>query len=142
MNAWRMDARLTGVRTAGTFNLKLELDQRERRIVSRCLLTCRSPLIETIGDTTRSPASRRIASRELELVESVLRKLECILRSKHDDRGNTSFVHEPSEISASPEEGARLIGAFVHIKQPELRATIIKLVTQIADEALTIPVQN
>jgi rhodanese-related sulfurtransferase len=75
MNAWRMDARLSGVRTAGTFDLKLELDQRERRTVSRCLLPCRSRLIETIGDTTRSPASRRIASRELELVESVLRKL-------------------------------------------------------------------
>ena len=63
MNAWRMEARLTGVRTAGTFNL--QLDQRERRTVSRCLLACRSPLIETVGDTTRSPASRRIASREL-----------------------------------------------------------------------------
>jgi rhodanese-related sulfurtransferase len=75
MNAWRMDARLSGVRTVGTFDLKLELDQREGRTVSRCLLACRSPLIETIGDTTRSPVSRRIASRELELIESVLRKL-------------------------------------------------------------------
>jgi len=59
----------------GTFDLKLELDQRERRTVGHCLLACRSRLIETIGDTTRTAASRRIGSRELELVESVLRKL-------------------------------------------------------------------
>ena len=55
--------------------LKLELDQRERRTVGHCLLARRSRLIETIGDTTRTAASRRIGSRELELVESVLRKL-------------------------------------------------------------------
>jgi len=83
MNAWSMDARLSGVRTVGTFDLKLELDQREGRTVSRCLLACRSPLIETIGDTTRSPASRRIASRELELIESVLRKLR-LFDQTHD----------------------------------------------------------
>jgi hypothetical protein len=83
MNAWRMDARLSGVRTVGTFDLKLELDQREGRTVSRCLLACRSPLIETIGDTTRSPASRKIASRELELIESVLRKLR-LFDQTHD----------------------------------------------------------
>jgi hypothetical protein len=59
----------------GTFDLKLELDQRKRRTVGHCLLACRSRLIETIGDTTRTAASRRIGSRELELVESVLRKL-------------------------------------------------------------------
>jgi hypothetical protein len=28
----------------------------------------------------------------------------------------------------------RLMRAFIHIKQPELRAAIIKLVTQMADE--------
>ena len=62
--------------------------------------------------------------------------LESILRSKHDDRSNTSFVHAPSEISASPEEGVRLIRAFIRIKQPELRAAIIKLATQMADMEL------
>jgi hypothetical protein len=43
-----MDARLSGLRTVGTFDLKLELDQREGRTVSRCLLACRSPLIESV----------------------------------------------------------------------------------------------
>ena len=37
------------------------------------------------------------------------------------------------EIDASPEEGARLIRAFIRIKQPELRATIIKLTTEMAE---------
>ena len=55
--------------------MKLELGQRERRTLGHCLLACRSRLIETVGDTTRTAASRRIASRELELVESVLRNL-------------------------------------------------------------------
>ena len=32
---------------------------------------------------------------------------------------NTSFAHAPVEISASPEEGVRLIRAFICIKQPE-----------------------
>jgi len=63
------------VLAVGTFDLKLELDQWERRTVSHCLLARRSRLIETIGDTTRTTASRRTGSRELELVESVLRKL-------------------------------------------------------------------
>ncbi len=51
--------------------------------------------------------------------------LEAILRSKNGD----NFVHTPIEISASPEEGVRLIRAFIRIKQPELRAAIIKLTT-------------
>jgi rhodanese-related sulfurtransferase len=74
------------VLAVGTFDLKLELDQWERRTVSRCLLTCRSRLIETIGDTTRTAASRRIGSRELELVESVLRKLRLFDHTHHQSR--------------------------------------------------------
>jgi hypothetical protein len=69
--------------------------------------------------------------------------LQDNLRNKNADGGNTSFAHAPVEISASPEEGARLIRAFIRIKQPELRAAIIKLTTQMADDrALTIHVQN
>jgi rhodanese-related sulfurtransferase len=75
MNAWRMDARVSRSRTVETFGLKLELDQRESRAVADCLLARRSRLIETIGDTTETTASRSNGSRELELVESVLRKL-------------------------------------------------------------------
>jgi hypothetical protein len=41
----------------------------------------------------------------------------------------------------SPEEGVRLIRAFIRIKQ--VRAAIVKLATQMADvRALTTPVQN
>ena len=55
----------------------------------------------------------------------------------------TRLTCEPMEIYASAEEGARLIRAFIRIKQPELRAAIIKLATQIADyRALTMQVQN
>jgi hypothetical protein len=69
--------------------------------------------------------------------------LDSLLRSTHVDHGNTNFVHEPIEIRASPEEGVRLIRAFIRIKQPELRAAIIKIVTQIADiRSLATPVQN
>jgi rhodanese-related sulfurtransferase len=78
MNACGLNGAVPGERTAGTFQFKLELDQRESRTVGYCLLACRSRLIETIGDTTRPAASRRIGSRELELVESVLRKLLAV----------------------------------------------------------------
>jgi hypothetical protein len=74
--------------------------------------------------------------KEITKKDSIEYILESILRKKHDDRGNTSFVHEPSEISTSPEEGARLIRAFIRIKRPELRAAIIKLATQMADVEL------
>ena len=59
-------------------------------------------------------------------------KETTILKSEHNGRHDTSF-HEPIEISASPEEGVRLIRAFIRIKQPELRAAIINLATQMAD---------
>ena len=84
--ARHVDARLAAgefVENHGNFDLTLELDQRERRTVGRCLLACRSRLIETIGDTTRTAASRRIGSRQLELVESVLRKLRLFDHTHH-----------------------------------------------------------
>jgi hypothetical protein len=75
--------------------------------------------------------------------ESIGYLLDSILRSKPGDGSNTSLVDTPTETTASPEEGVRLIRAFIRINQPELRAAIINLVTQIADvRALTMPVQN
>ena len=59
--------------------------------------------------------------------------LEILSQDKRANVGETSLAGEPMEIYASTEEGARLIRVFVRIKQPELRAAIIKLVTQIAD---------
>jgi hypothetical protein len=64
-------------------------------------------------------------------IESILHIILC---SKDGSCSNTSFVDAPIEICPSPEEGVRLIRAFIRIKQPELRAAIIKLATQIADE--------
>ena len=75
--------------------------------------------------------------KEITTKDSIEYLLESILRGKHGYCGNTSFVHEPIEISASPEEGARLIRAFIRIKHPELRAAIIKLATQLADGGST-----
>jgi hypothetical protein len=66
--------------------------------------------------------------------DSIEHLLQAILRNKNVDGGKTSFAHAPVESSASPEEGVRLIRAFIRIKQPELRAAIIKLTTQMADK--------
>jgi hypothetical protein len=75
--------------------------------------------------------------------DSVECLLDGLLLSKHGDSSKTSVVHAPIEISASPEEGVRLIREFLRIKQPELRAAIINLATRMADGgALTIPTQN
>jgi hypothetical protein len=61
------------------------------------------------------------------ILESILKILS---QDKHADVGDR-LVRAPM---VSPEEGVRLIRAFIRIKQPELRTAIIKLVTQIADE--------
>jgi hypothetical protein len=67
-------------------------------------------------------------------IQSLLERLfEMLPRDENPDVGDTSFVRPPIEIYASPEEGARLVRAFIRIKQSELRAAIIKLATQIAD---------
>ena len=72
--------------------------------------------------------------KETEVKDTMESILEIFLRSKRDDRRSTSSVRKPTEIYAPPEEGVRLIHAFIRIKQPELRAAIIKLVTQMADD--------
>jgi hypothetical protein len=59
--------------------------------------------------------------------------LEIISQDKRANVCETSLAREPKEIYASAEEGARLIRVFIHVKQPELRAAIIKLATQMAD---------
>jgi hypothetical protein len=64
------------------------------------------------------------------ILESIL---EILSRDKRAIVCDTSVAREPKEIYASAEEGARLIRAFIRIKQPELRAAIIKLATQMAD---------
>jgi len=79
-----------------------------------------------------------------ESIEYILESISQLLsQDNHTNVGDISFIREPMAIYASPEEGVRLILGFVRIKQPELRAAIIKLATQIADvRAFTKPVQN
>ena len=75
--------------------------------------------------------------------DSIEYLLEVILRNESAKGDSTKFTHTAVEISASPEEGVRLIREFIRIKQPELRAALIKLTTQIADDKiLTMLVQN
>ena len=65
--------------------------------------------------------------KETKTKNSIEYMLDSILsQDKHADVVRAPMV--------SPEEGVRLIRAFIRVKQPELRAAIIKLVTQIADE--------
>lgn len=69
--------------------------------------------------------------------------LELISQDRRANVSDTNVAREPMEIYASAEEGARLIRAFIGIKQPELRAAIIKLATEMADvKASTQPVQS
>jgi hypothetical protein len=71
--------------------------------------------------------------KEIPTEASIESFLASLLLNKHVDGGNASVVHAPIEISASPEEGARLVRAFLRIKRPELRVAIINLLTRLAD---------
>ncbi len=55
--------------------MKLELNDQERRAVSRSLADRKALLIETAGDTTQTRDARRAGLIELAVIASVLRKL-------------------------------------------------------------------
>jgi len=59
----------------GADNVRLELDNRERRAVSKSLINRKKLLIEIIHDTTQQPLARRAGLIEAEAIASVLRKL-------------------------------------------------------------------
>jgi hypothetical protein len=60
-------------------------------------------------------------------IKRILQRISDILgRDEHAEDA-------PIEVYAPPEEGARLTRAFMRIKQPELRATLIKFTTQLAE---------
>jgi hypothetical protein len=81
--------------------------------------------------------------KETTMKDSIECLLEGLLANKAGDYDRIGFVAAPVEISASPEEGVLLIRAFLRIKQPELRAAIIKLATRMADLGLSpAPAQN
>ena len=64
------------------------------------------------------------------ILQRLRRLSEIMPQDEHADVDDTSFEGAPIEVYAPPEEGGRLIRAFIRIKQPELRAAIIKLVAQ------------
>jgi hypothetical protein len=65
---------------AGDNNLKLELDDQERRAVGKALAERKARLIENTEDTTQPRTARRSGLFELEAIASVLRKLRHALR--------------------------------------------------------------
>jgi hypothetical protein len=67
-------------------------------------------------------------------IQYILERLSEILpQDVNADGDDTSFASAPMEIDAAPEEGGRLIRAFIRIKHPELRDAIIKLATRMAN---------
>jgi hypothetical protein len=65
-------------------------------------------------------------------IQYILERLSEILpQDVSVDGDDTSFTSATTEIDVSPEEGGRLIRAFIRIKHPELRAAIIKLTTRV-----------
>jgi hypothetical protein len=61
------------------------------------------------------------------------RLFEILPQDANADSDDTSSASATMEIDATPDEGGRLIRAFIRIKHPELRAAIIKLTTQVAN---------
>jgi hypothetical protein len=69
-----------------------------------------------------------------ESIQFILQRLSDIRpQDANADSAHTSSASATMEIHATPEEGGRLIRAFVRIKHPELRAAIIKLTTRMAN---------
>jgi hypothetical protein len=67
-------------------------------------------------------------------IQYILERLSEILpQDVNADGDDTSLASATMEIDTSPEEGGRLIRAFIRIKHPELRAAIIKLATRMAN---------
>ena len=67
-------------------------------------------------------------------IQHILERLSEILpKEAAADSDDTSSASATMEIDATPEEGGRLIRAFIRIKHPELRAAIINLATRMAN---------
>ena len=67
-------------------------------------------------------------------IQFILQRLsEVPPQDVNADSDDTSSASATMEIHATPEEGRRLIRAFIRIKHPELRAAIIKLTTRVAN---------
>jgi hypothetical protein len=74
----------------------------------------------------REPEPEHSAFRILQKITDLLPKEE------QADGSDDTFIDAPINIYASPEEGERLIRAFIRIQQPTMRAAIIRLARQMA----------
>jgi hypothetical protein len=77
-------------------------------------------------EMVREPKPEHSAVRILQQISDLLPKEE------QADVSDTNFVHAQMNIYASPEEGERLIRAFIRIQQPAMRAAIIRLARKMA----------
>jgi hypothetical protein len=71
--------------------------------------------------------------KEIKTGDSIDYILASLLKSQSGSDGDKISVRKSIEIYASPEEGVRLIRAFIKIKQPGFRAALIELATRMAD---------
>ena len=83
----------------GQGHLKLEIDDRERRVIERSLAERRSHLIEKAGDTTLTPARRQASYRELSAIASALRKLRRQNSAHGQDVAAGRFVQRVLQVS-------------------------------------------
>ena len=74
----------TAWQQVGDSGLKLELDDHERRAVSRSLAERKARLIERAGDTTQPRAAKRSGLLELKVITSVLRKMRLANGAKRN----------------------------------------------------------
>jgi hypothetical protein len=83
-----------------------------------------------------SSKAREEMAREPEPEHSAFRILQQITdllpKEEQADGSDDTFIDAPINIYASPEEGERLIRAFIRIQQPAMRAAIIRLARQMA----------
>jgi hypothetical protein len=112
------------------------LSIRQGRAKSRSAKNHDSRAQKTLFWCKGSSKAREEMAREPEPEHSVLRILQHISdllpKEEQADMSDTNFVDAPINIYASPEEGERLIRAFIRIQQPAMRAAIVRLATQMA----------
>jgi len=130
------------VSAGGDSLLTVKLDDLDQRAVRKALAERKGGLIEIVGDTTKAASSRRAASRELELIASVLSRLttnrtrppkaptHCGKVQQDKERERTA---QPSFKPVTPDDGLRLFKAFVRIPDPAIREAVIEWVVRKAE---------
>src|SRR5579871_1218543 len=130
------------VSAGGDSLLTVKLDDLDQRAVRKALAERKGGLIEIVGDTTKAASSRRAASRELKLIASVLSRLTTSgtrqpeLPMSCGDVQRREGWDRTGQLSlrfVTPDEGLRLLKAFVRISDPAIREAIIEWVVRKAE---------